>query len=99
MPTRYQVPAEVQPATLVTDQQMDSPDGRVEAKKICEETAAGEVPAAAGRQVGPPIQGRHLPPQEAPLLIAATEHPRRAPRTRREDREGFRELLKQSTAA
>merc|ERR1712137_58118 len=33
MPTRYQVPAEVQPATLVTDQQMDSPDGRVEAKK------------------------------------------------------------------
>merc|ERR1712084_153203 len=33
MPTRYQVPAEVQPATLVTDQQMDSPDGRTEAKK------------------------------------------------------------------
>mmetsp|Transcript_73927 Transcript_73927/g.211984 ORF Transcript_73927/g.211984 Transcript_73927/m.211984 type:complete len:148 (+) Transcript_73927:70-513(+) len=33
MPTRYQVPAEVQPATLVTDQQMDSPDGRIEAKK------------------------------------------------------------------
>jgi len=33
MPTRYQVPTEVQPATLVTDQQMDSPDGRIEAKK------------------------------------------------------------------
>merc|ERR1739845_66209 len=33
MPTRYQVPAEVQPATLVTDLQMDSPDGRIEARK------------------------------------------------------------------
>merc|ERR1711879_620656 len=33
MPTRYQVPAEVQPASMVTDQQMDSPDGRCEAKK------------------------------------------------------------------
>merc|ERR1719444_349325 len=33
MPTRYQVPAEVQPATMVTDQQMASSDGRVEAKK------------------------------------------------------------------
>eukprot|EP00932_Pfiesteria_piscicida_P015387 SRR837773.27498.p3 GENE.SRR837773.27498~~SRR837773.27498.p3 ORF type:complete len:148 (-),score=87.56 SRR837773.27498:8-451(-) len=33
MPTRYQVPAEMQPATLVTDQQMDSNDGRIEAKK------------------------------------------------------------------
>merc|ERR1711974_142170 len=33
MPTRYQVPAEVQPATLVTDQQMDTPDGRIEARK------------------------------------------------------------------
>merc|ERR1711957_337429 len=33
MPTRYQVPAEMQPATLVTDQQMDSNDGRIEARK------------------------------------------------------------------
>merc|ERR1712187_564722 len=33
MPTRYQVPAEVLPAAMVTDQQMDSPDGRCEAKK------------------------------------------------------------------
>merc|ERR1719401_2949918 len=33
MPTRYQVPAEVQPAALVNDQQMDSGDGRTEAKK------------------------------------------------------------------
>mmetsp|Transcript_107148 Transcript_107148/g.268551 ORF Transcript_107148/g.268551 Transcript_107148/m.268551 type:complete len:148 (-) Transcript_107148:126-569(-) len=33
MPTRYQVPAEVQPAMLVNDQQMDSSDGRIEAKK------------------------------------------------------------------
>merc|ERR1719329_2032878 len=34
MPTRYSVPAEVQPQTMVTDQQMDSPDGRIEAKKF-----------------------------------------------------------------
>merc|ERR1712194_35156 len=30
MPTRYSVPTEVQPATLVTDQQMESSDGRIE---------------------------------------------------------------------
>mmetsp|Transcript_36639 Transcript_36639/g.116618 ORF Transcript_36639/g.116618 Transcript_36639/m.116618 type:complete len:148 (+) Transcript_36639:76-519(+) len=34
MPTRYQVPAELGAQSLVTDQQMDSPDGRVEAKKF-----------------------------------------------------------------
>merc|ERR1711865_598328 len=34
MPTRYQVPAEVQPATMVTDQQMDSADGRIESRKF-----------------------------------------------------------------
>merc|ERR1719188_1741609 len=34
MPTRYTVPTEVQPATLVTDQQMDSADGRTEARKF-----------------------------------------------------------------
>ena len=34
MPTRYQVPAEITPATLVTDQQMENSDGRVEAKKF-----------------------------------------------------------------
>merc|ERR1712129_210685 len=33
MPTRYQVPSEIQPATMVTDQQMETPDGRLEAKK------------------------------------------------------------------
>merc|ERR1712137_1446134 len=33
MPTRYQVPTEMQPAMMVTDQQMDSPDGRIEARK------------------------------------------------------------------
>merc|ERR1712216_993935 len=33
MPTRYSVPAEIGAQTLVTDQQMDSPDGRIEAKK------------------------------------------------------------------
>ncbi|CAK0860135.1 unnamed protein product [Prorocentrum cordatum] len=34
MPTRYQVPAEVGVQSWVTDQQMDNPDGRVEAKKL-----------------------------------------------------------------
>mmetsp|Transcript_26959 Transcript_26959/g.46810 ORF Transcript_26959/g.46810 Transcript_26959/m.46810 type:complete len:148 (+) Transcript_26959:70-513(+) len=34
MPTRYQVPAEVDAKGLVTDQQMDTPDGRIEAKKF-----------------------------------------------------------------
>merc|ERR1719272_310575 len=34
MPTRYQVPAEVDCKSFVTDQQMDAPDGRIEAKKF-----------------------------------------------------------------
>merc|ERR1712028_204196 len=34
MPTRYQVPTEIDPKALVTDQQMDSSDGRIEAKKF-----------------------------------------------------------------
>merc|ERR1719428_1621651 len=34
MPTRYQIPAEIDSKTLVNDQQMDTPDGRVEAKKF-----------------------------------------------------------------
>eukprot|EP00927_Polykrikos_kofoidii_P086728 TRINITY_DN980_c0_g1_i1.p1 TRINITY_DN980_c0_g1~~TRINITY_DN980_c0_g1_i1.p1 ORF type:complete len:148 (+),score=32.38 TRINITY_DN980_c0_g1_i1:83-526(+) len=33
MPTRYQVPAEMGCQGLVTDAQMDTPDGRIEAKK------------------------------------------------------------------
>ena len=34
MPTRYQVPSEMGPQSLATDQQMDTTDGRVEAKKF-----------------------------------------------------------------
>merc|ERR1711948_26309 len=34
MPTRYTVPAEMGAQALVTDQQMDSPDGRIEARKF-----------------------------------------------------------------
>merc|ERR1712007_238214 len=34
MPTRYSVPAEVGAQTFATDQQMDTPDGRIEAKKF-----------------------------------------------------------------
>ena len=33
MPTRYQIPAEIDAKTLVTDHQMDTPDGRIEARK------------------------------------------------------------------
>ena len=33
MPTRYQIPAEIDSKALVSDQQMDTPDGRKEAKK------------------------------------------------------------------
>mmetsp|Transcript_55413 Transcript_55413/g.104017 ORF Transcript_55413/g.104017 Transcript_55413/m.104017 type:complete len:148 (+) Transcript_55413:58-501(+) len=34
MPTRYQVPADLSPASICTDQQMETHDGRVEAKKF-----------------------------------------------------------------
>jgi len=33
MPTRYSVPAAIDPKTLVTDAQMENEDGRIEAKK------------------------------------------------------------------
>merc|ERR1711976_1047932 len=33
MPTRYQIPSEVDVKSFVTDHQMDAPDGRIEAKK------------------------------------------------------------------
>merc|ERR1712216_1103529 len=33
MPTRYQLPAAIDPKALVTDVQMDTDDGRIEAKK------------------------------------------------------------------
>eukprot|EP00928_Gymnodinium_smaydae_P062069 TRINITY_DN46008_c0_g1_i1.p2 TRINITY_DN46008_c0_g1~~TRINITY_DN46008_c0_g1_i1.p2 ORF type:complete len:148 (+),score=32.77 TRINITY_DN46008_c0_g1_i1:70-513(+) len=34
MPTRYQVPTELAAQTFASDQQMETPDGRVEAKKF-----------------------------------------------------------------
>merc|ERR1719422_1008619 len=34
MPTRYQVPAELGAQSMATDQQMETPDGRTEAKKL-----------------------------------------------------------------
>ena len=34
MPTRYSVPSELGAQTFVTDQQVDTPDGRIEAKKF-----------------------------------------------------------------
>eukprot|EP00418_Pyrodinium_bahamense_P081621 CAMPEP_0179061062 /NCGR_PEP_ID=MMETSP0796-20121207/26189_1 /TAXON_ID=73915 /ORGANISM="Pyrodinium bahamense, Strain pbaha01" /LENGTH=147 /DNA_ID=CAMNT_0020757867 /DNA_START=72 /DNA_END=515 /DNA_ORIENTATION=- len=34
MPTRYQVPAELGAQTMATDAQMDTPDGRIEARKF-----------------------------------------------------------------
>eukprot|EP00490_Sorites_sp_Unknown_P027627 CAMPEP_0114659090 /NCGR_PEP_ID=MMETSP0191-20121206/17070_1 /TAXON_ID=126664 /ORGANISM="Sorites sp." /LENGTH=147 /DNA_ID=CAMNT_0001883105 /DNA_START=66 /DNA_END=509 /DNA_ORIENTATION=- len=53
MPTRYQVPNELSPATLVTDQQMDTPDGRKDARKFAkslfQEKFATPPPDKAGR--------------------------------------------------
>ncbi len=50
MPTRYQVPAEVQPATFATDLQMDSADGRIMTKtyvkKLLQERFTGVAQAA-----------------------------------------------------
>ncbi|CAE7214459.1 RPL27A [Symbiodinium sp. CCMP2456] len=40
MPTRYNVPAEISPSTICTDQQMDTPDGRKEARKFAKSTSA-----------------------------------------------------------
>merc|ERR1711881_684534 len=37
MPTRYQLPPEIDSKTFVTDQQMDSADGRKEAKQAVKE--------------------------------------------------------------
>merc|ERR1719359_1034873 len=34
MPTRYQVPTEMDVKSFVSDQQMETPDGRIEAKKF-----------------------------------------------------------------
>merc|ERR1711920_1164220 len=33
MPTRYSIPTDMEPKSLVSDAQMDTPDGRTEAKK------------------------------------------------------------------
>merc|ERR1712137_859302 len=53
MPTRYQVPAEIGVAGFVTDQQMDTPDGRVESKKfikkVFQEKFVHPPPDKAGR--------------------------------------------------
>lgn len=53
MPTRYQVPNELTPATMVTDQQMDTPDGRKEARKFAkslfQEKFQAPPPDKAGR--------------------------------------------------
>ena len=34
MPTRYSIPSDLEPKTLVADAQMDTADGRKEAKKV-----------------------------------------------------------------
>ncbi|CAJ1428065.1 unnamed protein product [Effrenium voratum] len=53
MPTRYQVPSELSPASIATDQQMDTPDGRKEARKfaksLLQEKFAAPPPDKAGR--------------------------------------------------
>mmetsp|Transcript_108369 Transcript_108369/g.306418 ORF Transcript_108369/g.306418 Transcript_108369/m.306418 type:complete len:148 (+) Transcript_108369:69-512(+) len=53
MPTRYQVPAELGAQSLCTDQQMDTSDGRVEAKKfikkLMQEKFVSPPPDKAGK--------------------------------------------------
>merc|ERR1712032_1477429 len=49
MPTRYQIPAEVDPKSLVSDQQMDTSDGRIEAKKFVQEKFAHPPADKSGR--------------------------------------------------
>mmetsp|Transcript_28487 Transcript_28487/g.80973 ORF Transcript_28487/g.80973 Transcript_28487/m.80973 type:complete len:148 (-) Transcript_28487:73-516(-) len=54
MPTRYQVPSEIQPAALVTDQQMDSADGRVEARKYVKNLLQEKFQAPPPDKLGKP---------------------------------------------
>merc|ERR1712194_123078 len=49
MPTRYQVPAEIGAQSLATDQQMDSPDGRIEVKKLLQEKFVSPPADKSGR--------------------------------------------------
>ncbi|CAE8717729.1 unnamed protein product, partial [Polarella glacialis] len=54
MPTRYQVPTEIQPATMVTDQQMDTSDGRIEAKKFVKSLLQEKFLAPPADKTGKP---------------------------------------------
>mmetsp|Transcript_16196 Transcript_16196/g.48641 ORF Transcript_16196/g.48641 Transcript_16196/m.48641 type:complete len:148 (-) Transcript_16196:31-474(-) len=54
MPTRYMVPAEISPQTMITDQQMDSADGRVEAKKLLKKTFQEKFVAPPADKNGKP---------------------------------------------
>ncbi|CAJ1401795.1 unnamed protein product [Effrenium voratum] len=54
MPTRYQVPAEMSPATICTDQQMDTPDGRKEARKLAKSLFQEKFAAPPADKAGRP---------------------------------------------
>merc|ERR1712139_488531 len=54
MPTRYQIPAEVDSKTLVSDQQMDTPDGRIEAKKFVKKLIQEKFAAPPADKSGRP---------------------------------------------
>eukprot|EP00413_Alexandrium_margalefii_P030411 CAMPEP_0204569726 /NCGR_PEP_ID=MMETSP0661-20131031/37909_1 /ASSEMBLY_ACC=CAM_ASM_000606 /TAXON_ID=109239 /ORGANISM="Alexandrium margalefi, Strain AMGDE01CS-322" /LENGTH=168 /DNA_ID=CAMNT_0051577853 /DNA_START=65 /DNA_END=566 /DNA_ORIENTATION=+ len=68
MPTRYQVPAELGAQSLATDQQMDTPDGRTEAKKFVKNLLQEKFVDPAGGQERQAVEGRALAQEEAPLL-------------------------------
>mmetsp|Transcript_62341 Transcript_62341/g.185724 ORF Transcript_62341/g.185724 Transcript_62341/m.185724 type:complete len:148 (+) Transcript_62341:64-507(+) len=54
MPTRYQVPAEMGAQSLATDQQMDTPDGRTEAKKFVKNLLQEKFVAPPADKAGRP---------------------------------------------
>eukprot|EP00448_Togula_jolla_P002911 CAMPEP_0170619188 /NCGR_PEP_ID=MMETSP0224-20130122/27383_1 /TAXON_ID=285029 /ORGANISM="Togula jolla, Strain CCCM 725" /LENGTH=147 /DNA_ID=CAMNT_0010945261 /DNA_START=42 /DNA_END=485 /DNA_ORIENTATION=+ len=54
MPTRYQVPSELAVQTFATDQQMDTPDGRIEAKRFVKKVLQEKFAAPPADKSGRP---------------------------------------------
>eukprot|EP00928_Gymnodinium_smaydae_P010371 TRINITY_DN138_c1_g2_i1.p2 TRINITY_DN138_c1_g2~~TRINITY_DN138_c1_g2_i1.p2 ORF type:complete len:148 (-),score=44.95 TRINITY_DN138_c1_g2_i1:49-492(-) len=54
MPTRYQVPTEMAVQTFASDQQMETPDGRIEAKKFVKKVLQEKFVAPPADKSGRP---------------------------------------------
>mmetsp|Transcript_30424 Transcript_30424/g.69168 ORF Transcript_30424/g.69168 Transcript_30424/m.69168 type:complete len:148 (-) Transcript_30424:62-505(-) len=54
MPTRYQLPSEMSAQSLATDQQMDSADGRTEAKKLLKDLFTEKFVSPPSDKAGKP---------------------------------------------